>query len=134
MPVLLPTRRIIYTLGCWAKGDSVPLTSGTGRKFGIVLRFINNDVIVGEETASFNPDCSSQNDWQYLSMRVAAKTAYTSLRIILIYECNANVVYFQNAAGIRLQSIWATVEYPVLQGKEIIYGIVQQGGVIKFVP
>ena len=70
----------------------MPLTSGTGRKFGIVLRFINNDVIVGEETASFNPDCSSQNDWQYLSMRVAAKTAYISLRIILVYECNANIV------------------------------------------
>ena len=77
----------------------MPLTSGTGRKFGIVLRFINNDVIVGEETASFNPDCSSQNDWQYLSMRVAAKTAYTSLRIILVYECNANVVYFD---GVQL--------------------------------
>ena len=134
MPVLLPARRIIYTLGCWAKGDSVPLTSGTGRKFGIVLRFINNDVIVGEETASFNPDCSSQNDWRYLSMRVAAKRAYTSTRIVLVYECNANVVYFQNAAEIRLQSIWATVEYPVFQGKEIIYGIVQQGGVIKFMP
>ena len=89
----------VYTLGCWAKGDSVPLTSGTGRKFGIVLRFINNDVIVGEETASFNPDCSSQNDWQYLSMRVAAKTAYTSLRILLVYECNANVVYFD---GVQL--------------------------------
>ena len=89
----------VYTLGCWAKGDSVPLTSGTGRKFGIVLRFINNDVIVGEETASFNPDCSSQNDWQYLSMRVAAKTAYTSMRIILVYECNANVVYFD---GVQL--------------------------------
>ena len=74
------------------------------------------------------------HDWQYLSMRVAVKTAYTSLRILLVYECNANVVYFQNAAGIRLQSIWATVEYPVLQGKEIIYGIVQQGGVIKFMP
>ena len=89
----------VYTLGCWAKGDSVPLTSGTGRKFGIVLRFINNDVIVGEEAASFNPDCSSQNDWQYLSMRVAAKTAYTSMRIILVYECNANVVYFD---GVQL--------------------------------
>lgn len=89
----------VYTLGCWAKGDSVPLTSGTGRKFGIVLRFINNDVIVGEETASFNPDCSSQNDWQYLSMRVAAKAAYTSMRIILVYECNANVVYFD---GVQL--------------------------------
>ena len=89
----------VYTLGCWAKGDSVPLTSGTGRKFGIVLRFINNDVIVGEETASFNPDCSSQNDWQYLSMRVAAKKDYTSMRILLVYECNANVVYFD---GVQL--------------------------------
>lgn len=67
-------------------------------------------------------------------MWVAAKTAYTSLRILLVHECNANVVYFQNAAGIRLQSIWATVEHPVFQGKEIIYGIVQQGGVIKFMP
>ena len=27
-------------------------------------------------------------------MRVAAKTAYTSLHILLVYECNANVVYF----------------------------------------
>ena len=36
------------------------------------------------------------HDWQYLSMRVAAKTAYTSLRIILVYECNANVVYFNS--------------------------------------
>ena len=34
------------------------------------------------------------HNWQYLSMRVAAKTAYTSLRILLVYECNANVVYF----------------------------------------
>ena len=32
------------------------------------------------------------HDWQYLSMRVAAKTVYTSLRIILVYECNANIV------------------------------------------
>ena len=34
-----------------------------------------------------------------LSMRVAAKTAYTSLRIILVYECTANVVYFD---GVQL--------------------------------
>ena len=32
------------------------------------------------------------HNWQYLSMRVAAKTAYTSLRIILVYKCNANIV------------------------------------------
>ena len=36
------------------------------------------------------------HNWQYLSMRVAAKTAYTSLRIILVYECNANVAYFNS--------------------------------------
>jgi len=38
---------------------------------------------------------------------VAAKKAYTSLRIILVYECNANVVYFDgvqlfNASGQRI--------------------------------
>ena len=32
-------------------------------------------------------------------MRVAVKTAYTSLRIILVYECNANVVHFD---GVQL--------------------------------
>ena len=32
-------------------------------------------------------------------MRVAAKTAYTSMRILLVYECNANVVYFD---GVQL--------------------------------
>ena len=49
-------------------------------------------------------------------------------------NASSSIYSIQNAAGIRLQSIWATVEYPVLQGKEIIYGIVQQGGVIKFMP
>ena len=39
------------------------------------------------------------HDWQYLSMRVAAKKVCTSLRIILVYECNANVVYFD---GVQL--------------------------------
>ena len=39
----------------------------------------------------------SFRNWQYLSMRVAAKMAYTSMRIILVYECNANVVYFDGA-------------------------------------
>ena len=29
----------VHASGCWAKGDSVPLTSGTSRRFGIVLRF-----------------------------------------------------------------------------------------------
>lgn len=49
-------------------------------------------------------------------------------------NASPNIYSVQNAAGIRLQSIWATVEYPVLQGKEIAYGVVQQNGIIKFMP
>ena len=89
----------VYALGCWAKGDSVPLTSGTSRRFGIVLRFYYSDGTEGEEVASFNPDCNSQNDWQYLSLRAVAKKAYTSMRILMVYESNANVVYYD---GIQL--------------------------------
>ena len=46
------------------------------------------------------------HDWQYLSMRVAAKTAYTSLRIILVYECNANVVYFDGVQLFNTYGPW----------------------------
>ena len=46
----------------------------------------------------------SFRNWQYLSMRVAAKMAYTSMRIILVYECNAHVVYF---AGAQLFNTYA---------------------------
>ena len=89
----------VYTVGGWAKGDSVPLTSGTGRRFGLLLRFYYTDGTDSDVTASFNPDCSSQNDWQYLALRAVAKKAYTSMRILLVYECNANVVYFD---GVQL--------------------------------
>ena len=77
----------------------MPLTSGTSRRFGIVLRFYYSDGTEGEEVASFNPDCNSQNDWQYLSLRAVAKKAYTSMRILMVYESNANVVYYD---GIQL--------------------------------
>ena len=39
-------------------------------------------------------------------MRVAAKTAYTSLRIILVYECNANVVYFDGVQLFNTYGPW----------------------------
>ena len=84
----------VYTVGGWAKGDSVPLASGTGRRFGLLLRFYYTDGTDSDVTASFNPDCSSQNDWQYLALRAVAKKAYTSLRIHVLYDCNANVVYY----------------------------------------
>ena len=46
------------------------------------------------------------HNWQYLSMRVAVKTAYTSLRIILVYECNANVVYFDGVQLFNTYGPW----------------------------
>ena len=39
-------------------------------------------------------------------MRVAAKTAYTSLRILLVYECNANVVYFDGVQLFNTYGPW----------------------------
>ena len=46
------------------------------------------------------------HNWQYLSMRVAVKTACTSLRIILVYECNANVVYFDGVQLFNTYGPW----------------------------
>ncbi len=39
-------------------------------------------------------------------MRVAAKTAYTSLRIILLYECNANMAYFDGVQLFNTYGPW----------------------------
>lgn len=45
---------------------------------------------------------------------------------------SSNAIYsVQNSSGVRIQSIWATIEYPLLQGKEIIYGVVSQSGLIQ---
>ena len=40
----------------------------------------------------------------------------------------------QNAAGVGLQSTWATIEYPLLQGRDIIYGVASQSGSIQIMP
>ena len=37
---------------------------------------------------------------------MAAKTAYTSLRIVLVYECNANVVYFDGVQLFNTYGPW----------------------------
>lgn len=40
----------------------------------------------------------------------------------------------QNAAGVGIQSIWGTIEYPFLRGCDIAYGIVSQSGAIQIMP
>ena len=46
-----------------------------------------------------------------------------------------NSVYsIQSASGVRLGSIWATVEYPLLSNVSINYGVVMADGVIRMMP
>ena len=44
------------------------------------------------------------------------------------------VYSIQNSAGVGLRSIWATVEYPLLSSRNIIYGIASQSGAINIMP
>ena len=48
---------------------------------------------------------------------------------------SSSAIYsIQNAAGVGLQSTWATIEYPLLQGRDIIYGVASQSGSIQIMP
>ncbi len=87
----------VYLLAGWAKGDSVPLTGS--RRFALICRFNNTDGTTTDRTVSFNPDTDSSNCWQYAAARVVAAKAYSSIRIILVYDYNQNTVYFD---GIQL--------------------------------
>lgn len=48
---------------------------------------------------------------------------------------SSSAIYsIQNAAGVGLQSTWATIEYSLLQGRDIIYGVASQSGSIQIMP
>ena len=48
---------------------------------------------------------------------------------------SSNAIYsIQNVAGVSLNSTWAKVEYPLLHGRDIIYGIVFQNGSTHIMP
>ena len=48
---------------------------------------------------------------------------------------SSNAIYsIQSTLGVGLQSIWAKIEYPLLQCSEIIYGCVSKSGLLQFVP
>ena len=89
----------VYTLAGWAKGDSVPLTDGSDRRFGLVLRFYCTDGTKEDTLISFNPDTDSMVSWQYTAGRAVATKAYNCLRVMVVYEYNMNTVYFD---GIQL--------------------------------
>ena len=84
----------VYSVSGWGKGDTVPLTDKTNRRFGIFCRFFYTDGSTGDTMINFNPDTDSSNNWQFVASRVVAKQNYTSLRIYLICDYNMNTVYF----------------------------------------
>ncbi|MBE6990005.1 MAG: hypothetical protein E7426_04585, partial [Ruminococcaceae bacterium] len=85
----------VYSVSGWAYGDSVPLTGS--RQFAIAVRFFNTDGTETNRIVSFNPDMDS--NWQYAAARVVADKDYSSIYVLLYYDLNQNVAYFD---GIQL--------------------------------
>ena len=58
-----------------------------------------------------------------------------SLNFANVARNSHSIVYsIQNIAGVWIQSTWATIEYPLLTGIDIIYGIASQNGYIQILP
>ena len=81
-----------FTLGGWAKGDSVPLTDD--RQFAIIGTFHYTDDTEKEFVAQFNSDTGSDVNWQYSAQRMVAEKAYDAITVEMAYDYNANTVYF----------------------------------------
>ena len=88
-----------FVLAGWAKGDSVPLHGD--RKFCLRGVFTYADGSTSEEDFefSFNPDADSSVNWQYAAGMMRAEKAYTKITVYMVYDYNANTVYFD---GIQL--------------------------------
>ena len=88
-----------FVLAGWAKGDSVPLREN--RKFCLRGVFTYTDGTTSEEEFefSFNPDADSSVNWQYAAGMMRAEKAYTKITVYMVYDYNANTVYFD---GIQL--------------------------------
>jgi RHS repeat-associated protein len=84
----------VFAFGGWAKADSVPI--GGGRGFGIMIRVYHTDGTNHEEVVNFNAD---SGEWQYAMDRLVTKKAYNRVRILAVYEQNANTAHFD---GIQL--------------------------------
>ena len=87
----------VYSIGGWAKGNAAPVKSGSyanDNLFAIVLRFYNTDGTQSEFRADFNPDLYENDTWQYACEKVVAPKAYSSMRVLLVYERNVNTIYY----------------------------------------
>jgi RHS repeat-associated protein len=85
-----------FVLSGWAKGESVPITSGSDRRFGLMIGFVRTDGTTDLVSANYNQDAS---DWQYMSFDAKSDAAFTSIKVYCRYNDNVNNAYFD---GIRL--------------------------------
>jgi len=86
----------VYVIAGWAKGNSVSLADDNGTyqpTFGIRATFVNTDGTETPRYFPFNPDMGD-DVWQYTAGVMVAKKAFSAVRIEVLYEYNANTVYF----------------------------------------
>ena len=86
-----------FVLAGWAKADSVPIKDN--REFSLIATFMNGSEAVNTWTVHFNPCADSTIEWQYAASPIVADGTFTSIKIELAYDYNANTAYFD---GIQL--------------------------------
>ncbi|KOA20845.1 tRNA nuclease WapA precursor [Clostridium homopropionicum DSM 5847] len=79
----------VYVVSGWAKGDSVPLSSG--RYFALDVGIEKLDGTYEWKVVPFNEDST---EWQYASAKIITGAAYKSLTFYALYYQNENTAYF----------------------------------------
>ena len=90
-----------YVLAGWAKGEGIPLTDGAEgnhRTFTIRGTFMSLEGEPEEFNFDFNPDTDGAH-WQYCAGVMVATKPFSGIKIQVLYDFGANVVYFD---GIQL--------------------------------
>ena len=80
-----------FVVSGWAKGDSIPLSPGSGRHFALDIGINQTDGITKWVVVPF---CEDSSDWQYVSNVVTTEADYSSITYYAIYYENANTAYF----------------------------------------
>ena len=87
-----------FVLTGWGKAQSVPLTPDADdpRQFSLIAEFNYTDGDTEDFVLQFNPYV---DNWQYAAKAIVSTKAYSSVKIYLAYDYNANTAYFD---GIQL--------------------------------
>ena len=80
-----------YSMGAYAKADSVPLHNHEDSSFGICVEFQNTDNTTTTRRLSFN---SVYDDWQIVAGEAIAEKPYSAVKFYLEYDKNINTVSF----------------------------------------